>query len=267
MKLPILMYHRVLKDPAIDLAPHQAVYTLPAGVFESQMETLSREGFHSVTFRDLEDLWKSEARDKATRRVMLTFDDGTDDHYETVYPILKRLRLKGVFYVATGLVGEPGYVTWTQLQEMSEDGMDIESHSHSHPFLPELEAAEVERELSLSKKLIEEHLGRPVVSLGIPGGFYNPGTLSIAEGIGYRYVCTSRWGINVLTPRTRLFRRISIFSKGATEMFRAALDGRELYILGRRMIRVPLSIPKRLLGPTRYARLRRWFFSLTKREQ
>ena len=35
--------------------------------------------------------------------VILTFDDGTKDHYEFVYPILKKYNVKGVFFVSSNI--------------------------------------------------------------------------------------------------------------------------------------------------------------------
>lgn len=35
--------------------------------------------------------------------IILTFDDGTKDHYETVYPILKKYGIKGVFFLSSNI--------------------------------------------------------------------------------------------------------------------------------------------------------------------
>ena len=269
MKLPVLIYHKVTKEGRAALAPHEAVYTLSVDEFEFQMGTVAREGFRTPALHELPRLLQEDekASKQGVRTLMLTFDDGTEDHYHTVYPILKRLGLKGVFFVVTGRVGQPGYVTWPQLREMSDAGMDIESHSHTHPFLTEFNAEETLQELLISKKLIEDRLGKPADSFGVPGGFFNQATLAIADQVGYRYVCTSRWGINSLTADLKVLRRISIMAGDGQKLFRAALDGREAYIWMRRMVRVPLSIPKRILGPTQYARFRRWILALTHKDK
>src|SRR6185503_7391620 len=76
----------------------------------------------------------------------LTFDDGAASDYEITFPILTELGLRATFFVVPTLVETPGHVTWAQLREMVAAGMEIGSHSLTHPFMHTLDRAGLERE-------------------------------------------------------------------------------------------------------------------------
>ena len=78
----------------------------------------------------------------AACQVVYTFDDGLLDQYTHAYPMFKEAGLKATFFVIAGKVGDPnGYrskaerntplMTWEQIKEMSDGGMEIGSHSFS----------------------------------------------------------------------------------------------------------------------------------------
>ena len=81
----------------------------------------------------------------------LTFDDGSASDYTEAFPVLHELGMRATFFIVPTLVGTPGYVTWPQLREMVAAGMEIGSHSMTHPFLHRLDADGVRREFGDSK--------------------------------------------------------------------------------------------------------------------
>jgi peptidoglycan/xylan/chitin deacetylase (PgdA/CDA1 family) len=52
--------------------------------------------------------------------VMITIDDGYKDNYEVMYPILKEFGMKANIFVATGLLNNPGYMSWDDLNQMKD---------------------------------------------------------------------------------------------------------------------------------------------------
>lgn len=124
----------------------------------------------------------------------LTFDDGCASDYEQAFPVLLELGMRATFFVVPTLVGTGGHATWTQLREMAAAGMEIGSHSLTHPFLHELDAAGIRREFGESKDAIESHLGAPVRSASLPRGWEPPGCEEVLDQLGYRVFCTSRVG-------------------------------------------------------------------------
>lgn len=105
--------------------------------------------------------------------VTLTFDDGYICHYETVSPLLEKYGMSGTFYVTTGLLGQPGYLTTEQVIELSQQGHEIGSHCVTHRNLKKLSSKEVEKELLESKLTLENLIQTPVVHFAPPFGACN----------------------------------------------------------------------------------------------
>jgi peptidoglycan/xylan/chitin deacetylase (PgdA/CDA1 family) len=155
----------------------------------------------------------SEALDRAAGRrdslsepsVTITFDDGYDDNFVFALPVLIRYGIKASFYVTTGFIDrDPEVVdrmrrmrgmavsalSWKQLAEMGQAGMDVGSHTITHRNLAELEPGAVRAELRDSKRSLEDHLSEEIDSVaypfGIPGRHVTDQTIAVARESGYR---------------------------------------------------------------------------------
>ena len=83
----------------------------------------------------------------------------------------------------------PLFLDWNQVREMRSAGMDIGSHTHSHPLLAHLALEAQEQELAESKAILESELRSTISAVAYPDGgktFYNGDTTSIARQLGYR---------------------------------------------------------------------------------
>ncbi|MEQ5834007.1 polysaccharide deacetylase family protein [Marinobacter sp. NFXS9] len=81
-------------------------------------------------------------------------------------------------------------VTWEQLNKMSLSGLDIGSHSVSHPILTKLETNELIFELSESKRMIKKNLGLSVDVFCYPNGTvedFNEEVKECISNAGYKY--------------------------------------------------------------------------------
>jgi peptidoglycan/xylan/chitin deacetylase (PgdA/CDA1 family) len=115
------------------------------------------------------------------RPVVITFDDGSADFADEALPALAARGLACTLYVTTGfLEGSPQPVTarpfgpmlhWRQLGELRRDRLEIGAHSHSHPQLDQLSAAALRDELTRSRGLLEDRVGRLVTTLAYPYGY------------------------------------------------------------------------------------------------
>jgi len=83
---------------------------------------------------------------------LVTFDDGTIDHYLTAAPALEKHGMRGVFFVNTGLLGAEGRMTLEQCRELHVRGHAIESHSHDHASLVELPDRELRWQLTKARR-------------------------------------------------------------------------------------------------------------------
>ena len=103
---------------------------------------------------------------------------------------------------------------WTQLMTMEKSGLQVESHGLTHRKLTTLTKAQMGRELSESKHLLEERLGKTVRAIAYPQGYYDDRVLESARDAGYEIgLTTQRTPCNVPSdgldnyrvPRTDVF--------------------------------------------------------------
>jgi len=90
-------------------------------------------------------------------------------------------------------------LNWSQVREMSEQGISFGAHTVSHPVLATVPLDEAKREISESKKKIEERIGKPVSSFAYPFGKkadYKPEIFPILEKIQFKCAVTTEAGIN-----------------------------------------------------------------------
>lgn len=94
--------------------------------------------------------------------------------------------------VTLPLLPTKGYqaLTWSQIKEMANEGLNIESHTVTHPILSTLNPDELKQELSVSKQVIEENLNKPVHVICYPNGFARDISTLVedhAKSCGYQY--------------------------------------------------------------------------------
>jgi len=116
---------------------------------------------------------------------LITFDDGYATFYEHAFPRLRERGFVATLFVITDKVGMPRYVTWDQVREMAAAGIEIGSHSVTHPDLRQLSGSHLEQEISGSRKTLEEQLGMPVLFFCYPGGHYDEEVLAAVKAAGY----------------------------------------------------------------------------------
>lgn len=93
----------------------------------------------------------------------------------------------------TGVEVEPGHMelvrplSWDQISEMSDGGIEIGSHTVTHPYLTRLTEDQLKRELVESKRVIERHTGRAAKSVAYPAGLYDRRVEACARDSGYHF--------------------------------------------------------------------------------
>ena len=137
----------------------------------------------------------------SSRDIVLTFDDGNLSDYTEVFPRLRDQGLSAVFFPIAGQVGTPGYVSWSQLKEMALAGMEIGSHSLTHADLARLDTETLDRELGVSRHMLEDGIGTGVESFSFPYGSFNKSCIEAAWRNGYAHCYTSRHGLGGAADR------------------------------------------------------------------
>ncbi len=81
-------------------------------------------------------------------------------------------------------------LTWNEVRALDAAGIEIGSHTVTHPFLLQLSDEDLHTELAQSKQRIEEETGKTVRSLSYPTGgsqFYDVRTIKMAQAAGYQF--------------------------------------------------------------------------------
>lgn len=105
-------------------------------------------------------------------------------------------------------------LTWEQVQEMSDNGMDIGGHTLTHLNLPNADPKDAEREIIECKKLIEAKTGKQVNHFSYPNGgdydYYNNAVIGMVKRAGYLTATTSNNGLATLGSDAHELFRIRI---------------------------------------------------------
>jgi peptidoglycan/xylan/chitin deacetylase (PgdA/CDA1 family) len=194
LSVPILMYHRidVLRStlPAITRS-----LTVDPGDFARQMRWLHRHGYHTVTQAQLFTALERRSRLPA-KPVLITFDDGYRDVFVNAAPVLRRLRMKATAYVITSRIsnGDVSFLTWLQLRQLEQDGIEIGSHTVHHSELPGLSDPAALQELIQSRQALEAYLHHPVQWFAYPAGRFDTRSEALVRQAGYVLAVTTQPG-------------------------------------------------------------------------
>jgi len=231
--VPVFMYHDVCADSVSGDR-----YAVTLARFCEHLSLLREQAF---AVQDLPGL----AGASSGRRAVLTFDDGLSSHYERVFPALLERGLTATFFVTTGRLGALGFLSWSQLREMSAAGMTIGSHGREHIDYCSLDSAAALRELHESRVALEDGLGVAASTFSAPYGFLNRSVMGSARQAGFDWICSSLpWLASV---GARVVPRLAIYHDTDARRFAALANGNVLPLVVRRTRNALLFLPKQLL--------------------
>jgi len=192
----VLCYHRFEDRPRDSLA-------IKPSEFEQQMQALKEHGFTVIGMQDFL-AWRRGEKAIPDKSCVISIDDGYRSGYEVAWPILKKFGYPFTMFIYTNYVkGQPKAggqsISWGELAEMRDAGVDIQSHTVSHSDLraktgktPSYEEW-LRNELEGSKHMLEQQLGISVKALAYPYGNHNEKVRAAAVAAGYE-VCFTVYG-------------------------------------------------------------------------
>lgn len=244
-EMPIIMYHRVVDSPD-EVGVHGTYVTKE--LFKKHMQVLKDNGYRTVTFKELaEDHLLTKRFDKGNKFVVLTFDDGYEDNYRVMFPILKEFGAKAVIF----LLSESKYNEWDvnnphnpekrfdlmseeQVKEMAAYGVEFGAHTKTHPYLSSLPIEEAREQIVQCKQKLEQTYGQPFITFAYPYGDLNDEVKSEVRKAGFTFaVSTDSGEINVDSDLFQI-RRIGIFPRNSMLTFRRKISGYYNFIKMRR---------------------------------
>jgi len=194
----VLLYHRVGSPFVRSVVAGQ--YVLPS-LFRRQLRAMIASGYLPVTLEAAVDAATAE------RRFAVTFDDGYASFARRALPVLAEMGVPATVFVVVGAIG--GTNKWDQLAgdrvepmmskqeilDVSAAGVEVGSHTLSHPRLTQLSQRALEREVRDSKAVLEDLLGRVVTSFSYPYGDWDERTRDAVASAGYRLAVATTRGV------------------------------------------------------------------------
>jgi peptidoglycan/xylan/chitin deacetylase (PgdA/CDA1 family) len=189
-------YHRfgsAIRDP----------WCVDQRTLDDQMRWLAEQGL-AVSVEDVLAFVRGE-RTLKDGSVLVTIDDGYRSTFSEALPVLRHYNIPAVAYVTTGFVGKDGrdqgnperYMSWDEVGRLSEGGVTVGSHAHTHRSLGRISLDEARDEAQRSRELLEHNLGHEVRSFAYPFGMrqdQNDHTARLLADTGYTSVFVSLHG-------------------------------------------------------------------------
>ena len=171
VNVPILMYHAV----GDETWGYSDLFVRPSEL-ENHLQYLADNGYETIFFDDLSHL---EAYEKP---VLLTFDDGYDDNYTELYPLLKKYQAKATIFVIPRDLGKAHKMTAEQIQELAQSGLvSIQSHTWSHGNLSCMDEETLIFEMEHSRDAIAALTGQVPSVVCYPEGTRSELSVAVAR--------------------------------------------------------------------------------------
>ncbi len=181
--VPILLYHYIRINPVPADRVGFNLSTQPA-VFRAQMQYLANHSFHVLSLHEAVRAIASHAP-LPSHPVVLTFDDGYADFFNTAVPAMRLHGFTATDFVITGRMGVNGFMSTSQAVAADQMGFTIGAHTVDHFALAALPSARATWEMRQSRLTLETLLGHPVLDFAYPYGSYNNYDASEARRLGF----------------------------------------------------------------------------------
>ena len=158
----------------------------PAQVFRDQLNMLISKGVNFINFDIAVGMIKNLEISPGKCLVAFTFDDGFEECFTKIRPVLNEMNIKAGFFINPGFIdGGEEYrkkfkeeivftdkspMNWEQVKTLEDEGHIIGAHTVDHLMLTVLDKNILEYQIGESKKRIEEKLNKKCEYFAFPYG-------------------------------------------------------------------------------------------------
>ncbi len=185
--IPILCYHSIDgRDSSVFMDPRS---------FAAQMRYMKRKGFTTLSLEEIVNYTRDGTASDG-KPIGIVFDDGYKNNYTEAFPVLQEVGFQATIFLAINYCGKVNdwrsqhksipllpMMTWEEVKEMSRHGIELGSHTMSHPKLAEVPTEQALAELVGAKEEIENHVGREVAFASYPFGSFNDRVRGFAQSV------------------------------------------------------------------------------------
>lgn len=218
IKLPIIMYHGILKDTS-----RSGKYVVTPNTLKQDLEYISSKGYTTITMKNLIG-YAYDDEPLPQKPIIITFDDGDYNNYGYAVPILKELNMKAVFsivgeytdrYSKTGETNlNYSYMRWEDIKNAMEEGI-IEFQNHSYALhsntkgrngsMKKIGESLEEYQKMLTSDLMKlqnefkENTNYVPNTYTYPFGAISKESINIIKEIGFKASLSCSSGVNIIT--------------------------------------------------------------------
>ncbi len=159
--------------------------------------------------------------------VVITIDDAYRSFVTEGWPRFKAAGLPVTWFLNTAAVGTgaPGAPSWDDVRRLRDEGVTFGGHSHAHPHLPALSAAEQEADIDRSLDLFEQELGLRPKTFAYPYGEADRTAMDLMAAKGFVAAFGQHSGVAWGGDNRWYLPRFALNEQyGAADRFRRVID-------------------------------------------
>lgn len=216
-RVPVLMYHRFENAATPEI-------TAPSK-FREQLEWLKSEGYTTVMVSQLVEFL--EGRMPLPRKtVAITIDDGWATAQQAA-DMLAANNMAATFYIISGAFDDSQYMSRAQVKALANTpSFEVGAHSHTHFMewvddMSKLDQRIAVGEMLMSKRLVEDVIGRAVRSYAWPFGYVRSEFIPFTGTAGFTStVHVNSESLNARGMSASDIRRVNIDGRCTLEQFK-----------------------------------------------
>ena len=213
-------------------------------------KTILNNGQHCTSISSIH-----SANQGTMSKIMLSFDDGHKSDISIALPMLKKKGFKATFFIVPSFVGKQGFLDWDDIRALSSEGMEIGSHSMTHPNFRSLNYSDAREELYESKKIIESKTNTTINSFAFPFGYAPQRFTALAQDLGYKNIMGSHHGL-ISGPSSQILPRNSVHGRMSNKQIKNLLSPSQAIKLYWFFENTTKPIVKKVLPKSIYFRVR-----------
>jgi peptidoglycan/xylan/chitin deacetylase (PgdA/CDA1 family) len=179
-RLPIIMFHYVeyIKDIG-DLIRRKL--NISPYIFEKELEELDNNNYTTYFVRDIPNIFEKKI-EYASKSAVLSFDDGYEDFYSVVFPLLKKYQKKATVYIIVNYIGRKGFLNEEEINELISSGLvEIGCHTLNHAYLQNMSYDAAKKEIFECKEELSSRFKIKIETFAYPYGAFSKETVDIVK--------------------------------------------------------------------------------------
>lgn len=217
--VPVLLYPELTNKPSKSKA-------VDARTFDDQLKYLNENGFTTVSL-DQFNAFLSMKDQLPPKAIVISFDTTQHWVYKIAFPLLRSRKMKAALFIRLKEIGAKGRLTWAQVKEMANNGIDIGvfglniEPSEKEDLKQYLER--FEKEFTAPKSAFKTHLKRPCRYFAYADGESDDFTIAVLKNKGYHLAFTRKRGSSPFFIHNYKIRRSLVYGHHDMAQFRQNL--------------------------------------------